>query len=76
MIKYNNGIITIYYDTHIVLSQVATIGIDCEPSMFSGGEYQLRINGVAVYSSDVRKEVEEVSSFILEKLRQLSLSGV
>lgn len=76
MIEYSNGIVTIDYNTHIVLSQVATVDIGYNPSMFSDGEYQLKINGVVVYSRSNRKRVEEMSSFVLEKLRQFNLSGV
>lgn len=72
MIDYNNGIITIDDNTHIVLSQVATVNIDYDPSMFSDGDYQLKINGVVVYSYSDRKQVEKLSSFILERLNSLA----
>lgn len=75
MIECNNGIVTIDRNTHIVLSQVATVDIGYEPSMFSEGDWQLKINGVVVYSRSDRERVEEMSSFILEKLRQFNLSG-
>lgn len=76
MIEYNNGIVTIDGNTHIVLSQVATVDIDYNPSMFSDDKYELKINGVVVYYDFDRKRVEEMSSFILEKLGQSNLSGV
>lgn len=75
MTKYNNGIVTIGSNTHIVLSQVATVDIGYEPSMFSEGDWQLKINGVVVYSRSNRERVEEISSFVLEKLRQFNLTG-
>lgn len=71
MIECNNGIVTIGCGTHIVLSQVATVDIGYNASMFSDGEWQLKINGVVVYSRSDHKRVEEMSSFVLEKLRQV-----
>lgn len=70
MIECNNGVVTIDFDTHIVLSKVITVSMDYEPSMFSDGSWQLKINGIAVYSDYDSEEIRAMISFIKAKLEE------
>lgn len=70
MIECNNGIVSINSDTHIVLSNVITVGSDYQPSMFSEGIWQLKINGIAVYSHYDNEKIRAMVSFVKARLEE------